>query len=49
MLVLLLLVSGRKGEWGGEVPCGGLLPATEAVAGLGLGVMQVEWVLLRFR
>jgi len=40
------LVSGRKGEWGGEAPGGGLLPAIAAVAGLGLGAVQVKWVLV---
>jgi len=42
-------VSGRKGEWGGEALGGGLLPAIAAVAGLGLGVVWVEWVLVRLR
>jgi len=43
-----LLVSDRRGEWGGEVSHGDLLPATEAVAESRLGVMWVEWVLLDF-
>jgi len=33
-------VSDRRGEWGGEVPRGDLLPATKAVAGSGLGVVE---------
>jgi hypothetical protein len=39
-------VSGRKGEWGGEAPGEGLLPAIAAIAGSGLGAVRVEWVLV---
>jgi len=41
-------VSGRRGEWGGEAPGGGLLPAIAAIAESGLGVAWVEWVLHGF-
>jgi hypothetical protein len=48
LLFLLWCVSDRRGEWGVVFPLIGLPPATEAVAGSGLGVMRVEQVLVGF-
>jgi hypothetical protein len=42
-------MSGRRGVLEDGVPRVGLLPATEAVSGSGLGVVQVEQVLCGFR
>jgi len=42
-------MSGRRGELGSKVWSVGLLPATEAVARLRLGVVQAGGFLLRFR
>jgi hypothetical protein len=42
-------VSGRRGEWGVAFPLVGLLPATEAVAGSGLGAVRVERALVGFK
>ena len=45
-LLLSWLVSGKREEWEVAFPPIGLLPATEAVVGSGLGVVRVERVLV---
>ena len=45
---LFQCVSDRRGEWGVVFPPVGLLSATEAVAGLRLGAVRAEQVVLGF-